>query len=211
MKFVIPARKGSKGVLLKNRKLIDSTLSQLKESWKKDTIITSDDPYILSKYKRFTCLERSPELSSDTASMKDVLADVIEKFDIVDEDIILLYLTYPERSRNDIDEIYKFYKENNLKSLLCKKEVKTHPYMCLREIENGGKLVVDHNLYRRQDYPKCFEFCHFICIFNSGMISKLNNLLLCDETYFYGIEEKIDIDETEDLKKWLTKDYTQMN
>ena len=191
--------------------MIDITLNKI-QKWKSNIIITTDDEFIIENYKDYKILKRSEDLSNDTASVKDVLVDVIETLEIDNEDIILLYLTYPERTLEDIEKIYKFYVDNHLTSLLCKKQVKTHPYMCLEELENGrGKLVVPHDFYRRQDYPRCFEFSHFVCIFNSDKIYELNDLIMHNQSYFYNIEDKIDIDEEEDLEQWQMKDYTRTN
>ena len=49
MKIVIPARKGSKGVPFKNRKLLNHTLKIIPEFLKKDIIITTDDEEIIKK------------------------------------------------------------------------------------------------------------------------------------------------------------------
>ena len=40
-----------------------------------------------------------------------------------------------------------------------------------------GKQLVKHNLYRRQDYPKCFRICHMVSIFKSNQLKNLNNNL----------------------------------
>jgi CMP-N-acetylneuraminic acid synthetase len=64
-----------------------------------------------------------------------------------------------------------------------------------------GKQLKAHDLYRRQDYPVCFEISHFISIFTSGELYKLNNNLYNGSTLFYKIPDMIDVDYRTDLKK----------
>ena len=82
------------------------------------------------------------------------------------------------------------------KSLLCKKEVKTHPYLC---IYDNGKQVVKHNLYRRQDYPTIWEISHYICIFEVGELKKLNKNLYNKHTHFMKINDCVDVDYEKDF------------
>ena len=77
--------------------------------------------------------------------------------------IVMLYLTYPERKFSDINKILNIYKEKKINSLLCCVEPKSHPYLCLfKQDNNHGKQVIEHDMYRRQDYPECFEISHFM-------------------------------------------------
>ena len=69
-------------------------------------------------------------------------------------------------------------------------------------IEDGlkGKQLTPHDLYRRQDYPKCFRFCHMVCIFDANELKNLNKNLYNEDTIYYNIEHALDIDSGEDLK-----------
>lgn len=207
--FVIPARKDSKGFPFKNRKLLKFTLKIFPKESFKDIIITTNDEVIIDlvKNSNIKIVKRSEELSSDNVSIKPVLIDVIQKCNLKDnDDIILLYLTYPQRTIEKVDEIYNFYKENNALSLLCAKKVKTHPYLCFYRLDDyKGKPIVKHDLYRRQDYPDCFRLSFYVCIVNVGYIENLNLNLYNDETIFYAIEDYIDIDSLEDFENFLKK------
>ena len=115
----------------------------------------------------------------------------------------MLYVTYPERSFEDVRKIMMFYRENNCSSLLCRKEVDVSPFLMM--FDKGGhkgKQIVEHNLYRRQDYPKCFEISHFVSIFSRKELDKLNNNLYNDDTMFYPIDKVVDVDTIEDLKEY---------
>ena len=78
-----------------------------------------------------------------------------------------------------------FYNDNQCKSLLCSFVPSSHPYLCMMEDEdNKGKLFIHHELYRRQDYPKCFCISHFIVMFKGLEFSKLNYQLFNADTMF---------------------------
>jgi len=204
--FVIPARKGSKGFPKKNRKLLDFTINKFSKKDHENIIVTTDDEYIIKKLQptKIKILNRNKKLSTDKANIKDVMLDVIEKFQMKQNDIIImLYLTSPKRTITDIKKILKFYKKKKTKSLTCCVKVKSNPYLCFFKLkDHKGKQIVKHNLYRRQDYPQCFEMRHFVVIFDVNEIKKLNKNLYNEKTTFYEIDnDDIDIDYEEDLKK----------
>ena len=49
--FIIPARKGSKGVPLKNRFLIDFTINSIPLELRNKIIVSTDDNFILDNFK----------------------------------------------------------------------------------------------------------------------------------------------------------------
>lgn len=190
--YVVPARKGSKGLPHKNRLLIEKA-GYLREL--ENVILSTNDEYFHGK--GFIIHKRRDDLANDTASMKDVLLSIIDDFKIKHSDtIVLLYLTYPERTKEDIKRGLDFFFENGLRSMLCRKPVKTHPYLCI--YESGGQ-VIKHNLCRRQDYPKVFEISHYLGIFKADEVRVLNNNLYNMYTGFLDIEDKIDVDTEKDL------------
>jgi CMP-N-acetylneuraminic acid synthetase len=209
MKIIIPARLGSKGLPFKNRQLFSYTANTIPENRKKDTYVTTDDPEImkLAEAEGFNLIVRPDEFSDDFASTKSVLIHALSQMETEpDEEIIVLYLTYPERSWEDVISAHEFYLKfnsiNRANSLLCKKECKTHPYLAMYEDGVLGNQIVPHNLYRRQDYPKCFEICHFVIIFQSDYINNLNNNLYSRDTIFYRIPDVVDVDTKKDLLRF---------
>jgi CMP-N-acetylneuraminic acid synthetase len=202
--YVIPARAGSKGLPYKNRKLLKYTLESLPKKFHNRTVITTDDGWIIDRVKdtRIKVIDRDPELAQDESSVKDVLLDVKRKMNLYDDDdLVLLYLTYPERTYRNIRSALQFYRKHDAKSLLCKKPAKTHPYLCLEEKKgHKGKQVVDHNLYRRQDYPDVFELSHFVAIQSVGELENLNDNLYNEDTVFFPIQDVVDVDYPSDLK-----------
>ena len=207
MKIIIPARKGSKGLPGKNAILINQTLSTIPNYVKDSVIITTNDGKVIDQSAGYQILLRNNELSGDDVSTKDVLSNVLQQYNIPDEEIIMmLYLTYPERTWTDIEAALNFFIDNKAKSLLCRVEPKSHPYLCMfSEDGNKGKQIVEHNLYRRQDYPECFELSHFICIFRANELEKLNKNLYNKDTIFYKIKRPVDVDTKEDLQRYYDK------
>ena len=198
--IIIPARKGSKGLPLKNRKLINYTISSIPSNLKHKVVISTDDEEIKNKFSDFKIFNRTQKSANDTASIKSVILEMKEK--IKTKNIIMLYLTYPERKFEDIISAVCFYESNKAKSLLCSKKISSSPYLMLFKKGIKGQQVIQHNLYRRQDYPECFELSHFVCIFNTEELDKLNNNLYNEDTIFYPIEEVVDVDAKKDLERF---------
>ena len=199
--YVIPARKNSKGFRYKNRFLFEKLPTNLK---KENVIITSDDEVIEQMNKEsynYDFIKRPDHLAEDTTSIKPVLQHVVSEYNLRPQDtLVVLYLTYTERTFDDIQKILSYYKFNNAKSLLCKEPLDQHPYLCFYEDGLNGKRIVDHNLYRRQDYPKCFFGSHFVAIVNVGFLNEVDLNLHHKDTIFYDLgENKIDVDNKTDL------------
>ena len=138
----------------------------------------------------FKTVSRPSEVSRDETSTKEVMKYTLNKIGAGAETIIMLYLTYPERTWSDVNRAIAIYKCNEIKSLLCKKKLVVSPFLMLKsEPDNRGSQLFYHDMYRRQDYPECFEISHFISIFHSEEIDKLNNNLYNKDTYFLDISE----------------------
>ena len=205
--FIIPARRDSKGFPFKNRKLLDYTINSIPIELHEKTIVTTNDEKIIEKLSatNINVLRRDEQLCLDDISIKDVMLDVVKKFQMKSNDtIVMLYLTSPDRKFSDIEKILGYYYERKIKTLTCCVEPKTHPYLVLFKKENQkGEQVVKHDLYRRQDYPECFEIRHFVCIFQVDEIQKLNSNMYNESTIFYKIDSDIDVDHENDLKEFL--------
>ena len=205
--FIIPARRDSKGLPFKNRKLLDYTINNIPIELHEKTIVTTNDEKIIEKISatNINVLRRDEQLCLDDISIKDVMLDVVKKFQMKSNDtIVMLYLTSPDRKFSDIKKILGYYYEKKIKTLTCCVEPKTHPYLVLFKKENQkGEQVVKHDLYRRQDYPECFEIRHFVCIFQVDEIQKLNSNMYNESTIFYKIDSDIDVDHENDLKEFL--------
>lgn len=207
--FIVPARKGSKGVPFKNRTLIHHVIDSIPDELKKRIIVSTDDEYIIDEMskKNIEVLKRKSELSTDESDVKCVIEDVIEKYNINKNDLIfMLYTVWPERTFEMIENVFNVFLKQKVDSLLCSTKVKTHPYMTFYDKgDNLGELVVKHKFYRRQDYPKCFVINHLVTIFKCGIIKKLNTQFYNNKTYFHPVDELINIDSQVDLEKYNLK------
>ena len=72
MKIIIPARKGSKGFPLKNRKLFKYTADIIPDVYKHLTYVVTDDEVISKESLKygFNTIDRAPEVSLDVTSTK---------------------------------------------------------------------------------------------------------------------------------------------
>ena len=91
--------------------------------------------------------------------------------------------------------------------MLCKHSLDYHPYMCYYTLpDNKGMRVVNHDLYRRQDYPECFFVSYFLCILKAEYLEVVNKNLYHPQTIFYDLDfNSLDIDTEDDLKNFLEK------
>jgi len=205
-KILIPAREGSKGFPFKNRALFDHTAKIIPDKFKNRVYVSTDDNVIKEKAVAygFNVVDRPRTLSVDETSMKDVVTHFIETENVKgDEDIILLYLTYPERTWDDVIRIYKYFIDKKASSLTCAEEITEHPYLCFHDKEEGCELLIKHNLYRRQDYPKCIKHSMFVACYKASTINNLHDLLFEKKTTLYKIvNKKIDVDYEGDYDKF---------
>ncbi len=204
--FLIPAREGSKGFPFKNRKLFDETASIIPQALSNRVFVSTDDIEIQNEAKKynFNVVNRPKRLSMDTSSLKDVLVHFVESEEVDKKaTIILMFLTYPERTWKDVLDILSFFQIKQANSLICAEEVKEHPYLCFYELDdNKGKLVINHELYRRQDYPICFRQSMFLGCYKADIINELHDLLFEKDTVFYKLDtKKIDVDYEEDYNE----------
>ena len=190
MRIIIPARKDSKGLPFKNRQLFKHTADIIPDIMKHKTYVSTDDTEIIKIANNygFKTVFRSSEVSKDETSTKETMKYTLNKIDANTETIVMLYLTYPERTWSDVNRAIAIYKCNEIKSLLCKKKLAVSPFLTLKsEPDNRGSQLFYHDMYRRQDYPECFEISHFISIFRSDEIEKLNNNLYNKDTYLLDL------------------------
>lgn len=210
MKIVIPARRDSKGLPFKNRRLFGYTIDSIPEPLAEEVYVSSNDVVLEENCKKVgvNFVRREEELSQDTTCVLDVMKDVVERCEFKQDEVIaMLYLTYPDRKWEHVMDAYRFFAEHDANSLLCKKSLKVSPYLCMLEDGLGGKQLIPHDLYRRQDYPECFEISHYICIFRVSELNNLNKNMYNSDTIFYGIDEVVDVDTLRDLQDFYDKDH----
>jgi CMP-N-acetylneuraminic acid synthetase len=121
----------------------------------------------------------------------------------------MLYLTYPERSWAEVESFILHFEQSGARSMLCKKATNTTPYLMMHDLGNNkGAQIIDHDFYRRQDYPECFEISHYMFGCKVSELNYLNNNLYNSNTIFYNIDDCIDIDLKEDLEKYENQNHS---
>ena len=69
----------------------------------------------------------------------------------------------------------------------------------IESVDSTGIPLISHELYRRQDYPRCFCMSCFVVIFKVSEFSSLTALLYNSNTKFYDLQtEPLDVDYEED-------------
>ena len=167
---VILARGGSKGILNKNLKLVNSEplihwslIASLNSKYIAETFVSSDSKDILScaKSRRAKIIKRPKYLSQDSTSSADSLEHAIKKISehFKPKYIVLLQPTSPLRTSKHIDEAcLKIHKEKT-NSLISVCEINKKYLKILTSNEEG--LLEDptnrkFSFMRRQDLPKAF-------------------------------------------------------
>ena len=205
--IIIPARAGSKGWPGKNVRLFDHTASIIPVEYRKSVIVTTDDPTIagLAIDYNFKVHDRDEPLSNDKADTKSVMRDVVKHHKIrPSSSVIMLYLTYPGRTWDDVSGMYNTFISSSAESMLCSQPVKTHPCLMMFPGPNStGTQVIEHDMYQRQQYPECFEISHYICMFKPRELSKLNKNMYNSNTKFYSVPRVIDVDCEADYNSYV--------
>lgn len=150
---IIPARSGSKGLKDKNIKLLNGlplmaySIDTAVKSELFDEVMVSTDSEkyaeIAASYGASVPFLRSPELSSDTATSKDVILDVLKKYDALGkhfDTFTLLQPTSPLRTAEDIVRAYELFTQKKADGVVGVSEVDHSPLLC-NTLPDDGSLV----------------------------------------------------------------------
>lgn len=183
---VIPARKGSKGIPGKNKKLLNGkpliayTIEAALGIFEKEQIcISTDDEDIVQlaeSYGISVPFLRPAELSTDTAGSQDVLIHAYEFYREKGFDasvVCLLQATSPFRTTKHISEATNAY-STNCDMLVSVVESKANPYFNLMEESTEGFLEKSKigNFKTRQEAPKVYELNGAIYFINTTSLIK---------------------------------------
>ena len=216
---VIPARKGSKGIPQKNKKLLNGkplisyTIEAALKVFDKSQICVSTDDLDIVKIAESYGLNvpfiRPAELSTDSAGSQEVLEHAHNYYrgNGFDASIILLLQpTSPLRTAEHILEAAAGY-INDCDMLVSVVESKANPYYNLMEENSEGFLHKSKsgNFISRQEIPKVYEI--------NGAIYFINTLSLLKQPiysfskvkkYVMPFESSIDIDVPSD---WMYTEF----
>lgn len=185
--YLIPARKGSKGLPGKNTKLlgdkplIEYSIDFALNNVKKDDalcISTNDETVIaIAESKGITIpFIRPEELANDSASSHDVIIHAINEYEKLNQTfdaVLLLQPTSPFRIQDDFAKLIKEY-DNSTEMVVSVKLAKENPYFTLFEQNSEGFLNKSKagNFERRQDCPEVYAFNGSMYLINIASIKK---------------------------------------
>jgi CMP-N-acetylneuraminic acid synthetase len=207
MKILVPARAGSSRFPGKNTVLVPFVWKMLPKEMNILTLLSTDDPRLIaSKPDLVLVRERPAELCTAEASMKDVMFDAA-KFMGMDGDelLVTLYPTYIDRTWADVQKILAFQDSLDADHVMCADPIyDVSVHKCF--VAGGdyqAKPAIEHDLYRAQDYPVCFEQSCYVMVTKVGHIPELNDRLWSPTTKFFPMgKRRFDIDTIEDFKEW---------
>jgi CMP-N,N'-diacetyllegionaminic acid synthase len=210
--FIIPARKGSKGIKdkniikIKNKRLVEYTFKILKKIPSNRKYVLSDSKLvkdIACKYKVNTNYKRVAKLSKDNTTLVENLLH-FDKF--IDNKIkfnhyIILQPTSPLRRYNDLVNSILKYLKNKSESLYTISQSLEHPneniFFKKKKIFYFNKIKVA----QRQNYQKSYFINGAVYIFNRKLL-KQKKIISNKKHSTFEMPKKysIDLDDYEDLE-----------
>lgn len=210
---IIPARKGSKGVpnknkrLLKDKPLISWTIDIAISTGLKNIVVSSDDENILeiAKTKRVSALKRPNELAQDNTPMIGVIDHCIDNFGKKFKAILLLQPTSPFRTSEQIIESIKLFESNKDCDgvISVRRLLDGHPSMvkkissagflepfCIPEDEGAGRNNLKPYAYIRTGSIYLIQMSHYLK--NKTVKSGRILPLIMEGIYNVNIDEEID-------------------
>lgn len=213
---LIPARGGSKGLPGKNIKkllgkpLIAYTIEQAKKSKYIDRVVVSTEDIkiagISKEYGAEVPFIRPKELALDDISTIDVLLHAIDWMEkmqgYVFDILVLLHVTTPLRSVEDVDNCIELLIEKNADNVFTVTEAHRNPYFNMVEVKNGQVgLVKKGNFVSRQSAPQVYDMNSSIYVWWKDILKKKKSIFL-ENSYTYTMpkERSVDIDDSIDFK-----------
>ena len=209
--FLVPARKGSKGIKGKNlvkinkKELIVRTFESLKGIKKENKYVLTDDnkvKNIAKKYNIDASYFRKKILSGDDVELIDTVKDFCIYLGTrkVYKYVVILQPTSPFRTFLDIKKSLQKFKKNNYSSLFSISPSMEHPNDCIFIDKKKIQYFINQKNSMRQFYKKSFFINGAIYvsekknIFNDKFINKKNH-----GTYIMKKINSLDLDDKEDL------------
>ena len=210
---VIPARKGSMGVVNKNQLLFNKTADFIEASRLYDEIlVTTNDPVIqeMAQKRGYRVRVRPDTLAGSYDPIKPSFTDLIENMDVPkDAYLWLFYLTHVFRDHKDHEAAHRMVIEENSTSLMLFLPAKTHPFRCWGQDPKTGEMYkfIEDNRVSRQEYPSAWWNNHYLCCVRADSLDTVNNNLIGPKTtpiYFTEAQgdRLVDIDEYADIVNW---------
>jgi len=214
---VIPAKGGSKGLPGKNIKmfcgkpLIAHTIEQAKQSKYIDRVIVSTEAeeiaQISLEYGAEVPFIRPMELAGDSVATIDVLIHAINWLEYKEQYpfkiLVLLHVTTPLRSVEDIDNSIALLVEEKADNIFSVAEAHRNPYFNMVELNKSGyaALVKQGNFATRQAARLVYDMNSSIYVWWKEILKEKKKIFLY-KTIIYVMpkERSIDIDDDLDFK-----------
>jgi len=185
--------------------LIAYTIEQAIRSNYIDRVIVSTEDLEISSISLYFGAEvpflRPPELADDNVPAIDVLMHAVEWIekneDYMFDILVLLHVTTPLRSVEDIDNCIEFLIKENAENIFSVTEAHRNPYFNMVEITNRGKVKLVKKGYftSRQTAPKVYDMNSSIYVWWKDILKEKKSIFLRKSCiYVMPRERSIDID-----------------
>jgi N-acylneuraminate cytidylyltransferase len=225
---IIPARGGSKGVLGKNKKLLNgkpliqySIDAALQAKYIDDVLVTTDDEEIIAISKSLGAnvpFVRPKHLAEDATPTLPVIQHAISFLETAGKQfdaICLLQPTSPFRPKGFLDKALQTFKEKQTDSLVSVLEVphQYNPHWTFEATENDILKIAtgeEDIIPRRQELPKAYHRDGSIYITKTNIIQQENSLygkslayIVSDENFYVNIDTLEDWEKASELAKTI--------
>ena len=209
---LIPARGGSKGIKNKNlypfnkKPLIQWTIEAAKKSRLLDEIIVSTDDISIANFAKSMGVKvpylRDKKLAQDNSLVIDTVLDLIDKFNIYD-DVLLLQPTSPLRIDGDIQNIINIRNKYNAMSVVSVSEAKENPALFFNINDNYylSKSFGNQEGSNRQNYKKYYILNGALFLSSVKHLKQFKSFISkSTRPYVMPQDRSIDIDSPIDMK-----------
>lgn len=214
---IIPARGGSKGVKMKNLKMLNNTpliahtiLASKNSEFINRTVVSTDNIEIANISKKFgaeiPCL-RPEKLAQDNSLTIDSVFHMLnylkKKENYNPKYVLLLQCTSPLRNEVHIDEAIKKLLSSNFDGIISICEAEVNPYWTniLKQERLQYFIEEGKNIKRRQDLPPIYRYNGAIFLAKTEVLKKEKTFEVENLTgYIMDRESSIDIDSEFDFK-----------
>ncbi|MDA8933119.1 hypothetical protein N9H11_03000 [Candidatus Pelagibacter ubique] len=210
--FLIPARKGSKGIKnkniikIKNKHLIEYTFEILRKIPNDRKYVLTDSKIvkkIANKYKINANYIRTAQLSKDNTSLIENLCH-FEKFienKLKFKHYVILQPTSPLRDYKDVQNSIIKYLKNKSESLFSISPSSEHPSESIFLKNNKIYYFYKSKKTLRQNYKKSYFINGAIYIFNKKLLKHKKIISIKNHSIFEMSKKKsIDLDDYQDLE-----------
>lgn len=213
---IIPARGGSKGVPLKNRRLVAgrpliqySIDAALQSKRLTRVVVSTDDPDIadIARASGVSVVNRPPEMAADSSPVIDAVRHAVEVLATDGQPspqvIVLLQPTAPLRTAQDIDNAVALFLGNGLNPVCSVSRCEdNHPARMYRLDETGllAPLMPELAELRRQDLPAVYHRNGALYVFGQRELAAGRIIVPGMTPYVMDAEQSLNIDTELDLK-----------